>query len=308
MKYIIISLFIAFNFFAFAKGKGSRRTLTLEWEAIEGVSKYEIEVFKIVPGEEPHKLKSFYRKTSSWKARLKPGNYKFRLRAYDMREVPGEWGDFNDLNVAYPTVKKLTPPKDMVITPDQKGQIDVEFKWVPLNDIKEYELKIYNLSQKKLIKKTVTTNSITVPMLIGQNYSWDVVTGKEESQTEKFPFTISGTVLPKVKYLKEQTLADGQNVHWSSPPQAQFADIKIYALRLDLLNKRDPYNEVFVKEIKDLKDSKYNVAQHLLGGLYKISISTRANLWQGSSSSEIYFAIKAGKIIKMDEVSENIQF
>lgn len=278
--------------------------LSLEWDAIDGAQKYEIEVFKVQKNGNK-KLKSFFNKKPKWKARLKPGKYKLRLRTFDNRNVPGEWGDYIDLAVKLPNVHKISPKNESQIKPIKNSIVrSVEFKWKPIKGIKKFKLKISSNNHFSKTLDITNINSKKIELPIGFKYNWDVISIGEKNSTAEneksnnFTFTLLGSTLPKPQFKIDKILKNGSAFFWENHSSTQKTSLKVWYLDLDILKKENPFHEKLVLNIENFEENSFLFQKNLQDGFYRIQIQSHANLWNSSPTESLFFHIQRKVITK----------
>lgn len=287
MKYfIIMTLFLALPSLGQIK---SQRLFDMEWDEVPGATQYEIEM--LLNG------KTIIRKVTakaSWSGEIKPGQYTYRLRAFDQRKVPGPWSDLEPLTVYLTPVKLLAPNTDQNKILAKAGENhEVTFSWQSVPLATRYRVEIRSLTggdQKQIEVEGDTILQINLP--VGKRYSWMVTPFGESSELIGDPevreiseFELIGPPLEKAK-LEAPDTEYVRQIKWKPSRLASHELVKIF-------KKKESGGWELVTE-SQVKDGEYPIPLSWPGGRYQLQVKSQAELYQDSEVAAITFLLHSG--------------
>lgn len=262
------------------------RKVDLLWDETQYAARYELEVYT---ESTPEPLKTYKFKTNSFSLSLPVGKYQIRARAFDKRNVSGEWSGLTEIEVppARPELLKSLPKK--VVASSQALSASILIEWKKASGAESYVLEIYNSKDEILETKSITEQSYMANLSPGE-YKFKLwsVGGKEALISERLELSgiqVIGATLPSVVFLEEDFLKNN-TLHWrpSSSNVEYIASIE----RADL----DTQIWYVVEEIEGLMESQLDLGADLLPGKYRVRVASRANGWSQSEFVEKEFLIK----------------
>lgn len=172
------------------------RQVVMEFEPIDGVSQYEIEIKNEVTGRATH----FKMAEPLWQAGVRPGKYELRIRSYDRRGVPGAWSEPMDFVVKFLPPNPISPKPNERIRTGESRHFETTFKWQPVPGAQDYKVEVVT-SDGKVQSQTFSGTEGKIRLPVTQSYQWSVTavlpTGEEgEKSEEKIPFVLLGEKLP----------------------------------------------------------------------------------------------------------------
>lgn len=204
IRHLALALLIATSFVcavdALAQNEKSlRRAADLEWEAVPGASRYELEVRSLV--DRNAKPATFFSPRASWKGRLKPGKYSLRLRVFDERNVPSSWGEPSEFWVKIAPPARVLPEANAQIATQETDSYTQEFKWEPVQGAESYLLEILDENGQVLESKNTSSTDTSITLPVAQVYMWRVTGIMIENEpgevdAENGKFTLIGAKLP----------------------------------------------------------------------------------------------------------------
>lgn len=294
------------------KAPPAQRQLELELEEVEGATAYEIELRSVVTG----KLSTFKMKKPVWKAKVKPGKYKMRLRSYDERGVAGDWSEPEEFLVAFPPPMLLLPKQNASILTGQTETSQIEFSWQAVPGAEKYRIDIYEVAgnltpennentasvatdattetsvstvpvASEVVEKT-TTHKFTLP--VARQYKWKVTalmpTGEDgDALTELGVFTAVAKKLemPDIERPMDRYV---QKLTWEKPARAETFT---YALsRLEGKTWRT------VEKKSGITANEVDLAYDAPGGRYRLQVRSEAPHTEPSNVAKLEFDVFNG--------------
>src|SRR5687768_9842277 len=150
-----------------------RRSVGFDWDPVPNSKGYDMEV-KLGKEDGASKVFNFSIQENSWDGKLAPGQYIFRVRARDHRNVPGEWSPYNPLVVGLENVKIKQPLTNSKITSrDAKTEL-VTFSWEPLPAATLYKFELTSEDNKTSVKKELAENKLELELPVAARYTWKI--------------------------------------------------------------------------------------------------------------------------------------
>lgn len=276
---------------AFAEKKEFQRSVSLEWDAVEDATGYEVQIVRILNSGEKKKPVIFRLKNPLWQATINYGKYELSLRSVDERGVPGDWSDPMEFFARPPAPNPMHPRvSSQVLAKEQKWE-KVKFQWEPVTGATTYQIHIESDSGD--FKKSETSNSasIEISVPVAKSFNWRVVAFTEEKMEGESPetpysFRVIGPQLdspkldpPLSKFVKEIT--------WNEVTNAESYQAAIY--------QKLPNGKW--KLIESKKDIKQNFLPFDLSrptGEYMAKVQAKTALRQPSPTASMNFMIQGG--------------
>lgn len=275
---------------AFASAQSGKRSVSFEWEPIEGARSYEVFIKKVKKDAES---KDFTFKSANpvFSGALKPGQYTMKLRSVDNRGVPGPWSPENDFLVPLESVKLLSPAPKAKITAKNSKEVDVEFQWKEVPGSTSYLFELSSDDNQLQIKEVLQKNEFEKSIPAGTNFTWKVkAMGDHGAESDSYSLaeaSVLGEKLQKPKIEKPES-DFVREVKWSRPDSAEKFDYVIskYNAQTKKWEK--------IKSVKDDSTESTNFDEQWTGGKYKFSIRAKADRLPSSDVSSIQFDVRNG--------------
>jgi len=100
MKFLAFFSFLLFSSFGLAQDTSELKRVKLAWDEVEDSKSYELEIYK----EEVLLLQQSF-SALEWQGKLEAASYKYRVRAIDEFDRPGEWTAFEAFTVKNKVIK-----------------------------------------------------------------------------------------------------------------------------------------------------------------------------------------------------------
>ena len=289
-----LSLFILLSFaWSFQAGaEAFHRSVSFEWDAIDGASSYEVEL-KLQKSEKEQKAKvfNFKVKEASWTGKLAPAKYLMRLRARDGRGVPGDWSEPSDFNVGLETVQAKFPKAQEKFRTKTADTASVPFAWTPAGGATGYHFELASEDGSFKLNQDVKENKFTAKLPVAKKYTWKVsafnAEGFESEAATTADFSLLGSNLPVAKIEKPDS-GFVREVKWDASPNAENYDV--YVLRL---NRETKKWEKF-KSFENYKDTTLPFEQAWEGGKYQVIVRAKGSLRDPSPLAKQSFDVVHG--------------
>lgn len=285
-------LLICFSLLCFSQAaiaEPHRRLVNFEWESLEGAKGYEIE-FRNVKKQDskPYKFKVT---TAAWNGRLPAGKYMLRLRAFDYRGVPGEWGEQVEFDVNLENVVPKFPTANAQIETKKNDKFEVDFEWNAVPNAENYTIEISTADGKIIKSDVVSKTEYSLKLPVSAAYSWKVsAKGKEDlasDATTVSQFTLLGGKVATPEIEKPET-EFARKIRWGVPEFANAYDLTIH--------RWNPEAKTWeaVKTLYDHPDSLVELEETWPGGEFRLSLKAKAPLRQPSEEAVQVFRLKNG--------------
>lgn len=264
------------------------RGVTLEWDAIEGASYYDVEISDKDKARAP---KTSLTQEPIWKGKLQPGFYLMRVRGKDHRKVPGDWSEVMEVTVQLEVPHVEKPGQQFRLDSKKNDEDDFNFQWKKVPGAKKYVLTLE--SDDKSFQKEIETDNLEqgVTLPIGHKISWKLVAknnkGLEseapaEGEIEAWGPELAPPVLkkPENRFVRE--------LNWDRGTYE-----KAYGLRFD---RWDPVAKKW-KEVESqpkYADNKFDFPAGWQGGTYRMVARSLAPYRKDSKLVAIQFPVAAG--------------
>ncbi len=155
-----------------------RRNVEVEWEAVEGATKYEVQILR--KEEKKGKPLRFKTKDPSWSATIKPGDYLMSIRSFDDREVPGEWSPESELTVKLPGIIANFPEANATVQSTNAATQTLNFRWESVPGAVKYKFKARTGSGSWTVEKEMEKPAFETSVPVGGFVNWEVVAVDEK--------------------------------------------------------------------------------------------------------------------------------
>lgn len=306
-----------------------RRNVEVEWDGIDGATLYEIQI----TSKENVKAKPLRFKLTQpkWTANIKPGLYSMKLRSYDDRGVPGDWGPASDLEVKLPAIIALSPTPSAVVQARNDSTEEVTLKWEPIPGAEKYRVNVNSTTNEWKRQTDVRDTSVSFNLPVGQLIEWNVSAiddkgNSGEVSADNYKFELKGPPIKRPKIQKPMSKFV-KEVSWSP---SQFATDYSYELKYfnaqsrkwELVETKEKYAETSVKLDISRPSGKYRmvVQSHsahreaspkvqmdfqMRGGFRDPAALETAILRDSISKPTNYYAIASYLVTKIDYASKN---
>lgn len=275
--------------------QAKEREIELEWAPSLGAQAYEI----ILSSQNSEKTIRKKLETTATTVNVEPGTYELRIRSYDQRGVPGEWGAPSPMWVpSFPP--QLIKPQKRVFAKNPETE-NLLFQWEEAAGADHYVLEVTNSEGKPIHKLKSVSASVTLPLSVAQSYQWNVRPmgpNGEEGPSSEVPgsFVLFGPKLAPVA-VNEPASWYVRELNWKKDPKhAQY--------NFRLLRKDDKKNAWRVmRKGSAYKETRIDFPANFPGGNYRFEIQAQAPLRQSSSVSRIEFGVIGGD--RSEEAEQN---
>ena len=225
-------------------------------------------------------------------ATIRPGTYQMRIRSYDDRGVPGDWGPAAKLLVKLPSVIISQPQAGAVVAAKEKLQQEVELLWEPIPDAAKYRVTARSTSTEWVGEQDVTTNSVRFKLPVAQTFEWNVTPIDERGQLgeilpDNYKFELRGPALeqaqinkPISKFIRE--------LSWDPPALAHD-----YTVELKYLNPQSKKWERLVKQDHQI-EPKLEIDPLKPTGRYRLSVQAHSQRREDSPKVALDFNRRGG--------------
>jgi hypothetical protein len=263
------------------------KTVEFEWEAVPRVSGYEV---RLTPKEGGKPLK-FITEEPKLVQDIPVGSYKMQIRSR-ARDVDyfSPWSEVIPLEVVTREITPLHPDDDATLSAIGMNKYTVEFEWEPVDQVKEYTLKVWNEHREDKPWIFVTRNTkkkLDVPP--GDVYYWQVLFESANAVTYQqapttFTFTILGMKLTTPEVDPPASTPELKQLTWRASEGATNYHAKLYYRYLDK-KKWKVVSEFETAGISwDVKDLKR--------GAYRLDVRATAPRRTASDVAQLEFLVK----------------
>lgn len=265
-----------------------RRTVSFEWENIEGATGYEVEVTKKI--KDQNKLYQLKTKVPNWEGKLSPGTYYIKIRALDYRSVPGEWSSPQELQVNLDNVEVTSFQPGAQIKTDQEEKKELEITWKAVPLAQEYHLLITTQSGEKILDTTTEKTSIETNLSVAQTYTLQISalnsSNQKSDKVTNVPFALLGYKLKKPEF-ESPTNEFVRELKWQP---VSFAESYMYEIqRFDM--KSRSWKKITSGETQQ---APLDFSTKWPGGKYIIKLKSTAPLREASDFAEMKFKVRSG--------------
>lgn len=174
-KLLLISFFALYCWCEFALASSFNKKLEFEWDSIEGAIEYEVKLEEKV-GTSWKKVLQVKSKKPIFNRDIKPGSYRFSVRTFDDRSVPGPWSDSSDFRLKWdqPELKVENSVNGAISVSGLKSG-SVKLRWTQFTGVSGYVLSVYDAKSGRKIKKINTSkNILSIKLPTGSFYKFEV--------------------------------------------------------------------------------------------------------------------------------------
>lgn len=285
MRLILSLLFLFSAHPASAQEKEeSWKTIELEWEKVPDADGYEV---RFTPTTAGGKARVFTTQDNKFSQLVPVGLYKLQIRAKAKgTDEWSEWSPASDFEVANKEVAPLFPADKAVIDATGKGKQEIEFRWSPVEKIREYTLKVWSDEKKDtpwIFTGKNTHKKLEVPP--GRVYYWQVLFASADEvdyaqEPKTFSFSLQGEQLlaPEIN-----EYVAGKPISWKSSAGAKAYKVKLFYRHLD---------EKEWSRVRDEKIEATSLATKLKPGQYKIEVVATSPKHADSLPGNAEFLVK----------------
>lgn len=262
------------------------RSVSMDWEAIQGAASYDVE-FVGKTGFQ----KIFTVARPEWIGKLRPGDYKMRIRAKDRRKVPGDWSDYENITVQLEAVRWKTDQNKWQFDAKDPESHTVQLTWLPVPGAKGYKVHFENLDGT--IKRTEDTKFTDLEATLGVAQSYKVSIEAYSANELKSESPATGEIAIIGPELKRPALQKPENkfvreILWKKDEKSLSTSVKV--------DWKDPETGKWKPMTQSVIDfeSKFNLPAEWPGGQYRMTVVSQAPLRKISKASSIEFPVQSG--------------
>ncbi len=222
-------------------GVAQAKEVTLNWEVVEGSTRYELEIESSAAGP----TKMIRAEKSEWRGDLPFGVYSYRVRAIDRVKRPGSWTEKRPL-VVVPAAPRLIQPKDGEKISVLRANDPKILKWEKLAGTEAYKLQIFR-DGAPVFSKEIQGTEANLAELSPGNYTWSIQAviraprralaslqnrtwNGKESDASSFKIEYRELEAPKTLFPSGEIFADRANLiyfKWKTVPEAKAYEITL---------------------------------------------------------------------------------
>ena len=257
------------------------KTVELEWEEVPGAVSYEVRLTPATGG----KSRVFSVKENRLSHQVPVGNYQLQIRAKAAdSDSFSAWSPSSDLEVLNKEIIPLHPEDNSVINAGEGKKQEVEFRWSPVDKVREYTLRVWSDEKKEtpwIFTGTKTHKKLEVPT--GRVYYWQVlfISANEVDYAQDpktFSFSLQGAQLLRPEFIAEAKLPT-----WKGGDGTKAYKVKLFFRHLD---------ETEWKTVLEEKTEKSFLTKKLKPGNYKIEVTATAPRRSDSEPAVHEFLVK----------------
>jgi len=288
----LIMRLLSFTLLIFAAGAGAaegepyRRSVSFEWDPVEGAQAYELVIRSV--GARNLKLQ-FKPRENKWSGRLPPGHYEMTTRSLDGRGVPGDWAPSTPFDVALEKPVLVAPASRAGLVLKEEKSARIDFSWNPVGGARAYEIEIRSGDGSFALQETTSDVALARELPVAKTFTWKVrALGPEDLTSEaESGFSLTGARLASPQF--EQPENDFvREVRWEAPPLATAYDVEVH--RYNQLKK----SWESVALARNLDSSRYPIDLKWPGGVYQLNVLAKADLRQASQEAALRFRLRPG--------------
>lgn len=249
-----------------------RRNVEIEWEAVDGASRFEIKIQRV--GKEKSKPMFVQLREPRWSATVAPGQYQMQIRSYDERGVPGTWSPPSPLEVKLPAIIVKSPAPAQTIPAHDDAKDVVHFEWEPVPGAQRYTLNAQTSDGEWKEELSCPSHACELRVPVGREIRWnavaiDVNETKGDEATTPYAFELKGPPLaaPSIDRPISKLLDE---MRWSEVDRATTYDVE--------LSRRDPDTRkwIVVEKHANVCDTRLPIDFKLPTGRYRLTVEARA--------------------------------
>ncbi|MBC7458392.1 MAG: hypothetical protein H7235_08950 [Bdellovibrionaceae bacterium] len=254
------------------------RVIELEFEKVEEATHYQFEFRK---QGETDILKTVSQETVFVEIDLAFDHYEYRQRAYDRRNVPGEWSPWEPFTVSVPELKIFSPLANSQLEGSAGLQI-VKIDWRGAEGVQKFKVVAKDLVNSRVVaEQTIEDRSVELKLPAGSLFEVEVSTVLIDSKTNdleavaKTQFSIQAEALPSAE-IKTEKSKFMREISWMAEPLAESYEVIIE--RYSTATKKWSV----VLEDKVMKTNRLEFNPNWAGGNYRIKIKSQAKYRKAS--------------------------
>ncbi len=263
------------------------KNIELEWDPVEKASGYEVRLTPVGGG----KALKYFTEQPKIQQDVPVGSYKLQVRSRsEDADIFSPWSDTVTIEIVAKEITPLKPTDNEVIPTLDTNKYTVDFEWKPVDQVKEYTLKVWNDKRKETPWVFVTKNprkKLDIPP--GEVYHWQVLfesaTGISYAQDPAtFKFTLLGAKLTTPGIGPQTLNPETQVLEWEESPGAAAYKVKLYYRHID----ETEWTKVDETETPNKQWS----FSKLKRGAYKIEVTATAPRRTASDTANFEFLVK----------------
>jgi hypothetical protein len=269
-----------------------KRLVNFEWEPIKDAKTYEIELESMSASLKLEKrVFIFVSSKPVFNGKLIPGRYKIRLRSRDIRNVPGEWSNQQNLLVPLEYPVKLSPINGFKIETDQDEKAVVNLNWQSVPGAKSYRVSIYDQDRKKINEELVFESKMQIEVPVAKYFYWNTQAFSADQDPgdnleNLAHFSVIGKKLNRILILKPEN-AYVRELNWE---KNEFAES--YKINLWHKSEVNRWEQLIID--KDVGETKLSFPPSFRGGTYLLKVVGKATLRLDSEPNELEFVVIEG--------------
>jgi hypothetical protein len=268
------------------------RAVSFDWESIVGASLYDVELtYQKKSGGAPNKTQKFQTKNPEWAGRLRPGQYSMRLRARDLRKVPGTWSELETITVQLEALQLISPKlKTEIKATGENADLDISWKAVPGAISYQVVAKITgDTTETEPITTTTSQTQAQLQLSVARIYDLEVsaigIDELKSDQPGRSQITIFGPrlELPKIEAPENKFVRE---LKWQSDTKSEKQTVSFF--------RKTKTGWTSVQKKQDLTESTIAIPAEWPGGTYRAQISSSHPLRVASKPSSMIFDLQNG--------------
>jgi len=264
------------------------KTIELEWEAIDNAFGYEI----LLTPEGGGAALTFKTEEPKFSREIPVGVYRLKIRARH-KEFADHWSPWSDPMTVEVLSKELSliyPAENAVLKAPTDERLEVRFEWTPVDNAKDYTIKIWTEETKDDPITFVTRkNSQRLKLIPSRVYFWQVtfesannVSYVQQAKTSTFILEGPKLVEPSIKPFAANEVKT--KLSWTASEKT-----KAYKATLNFRFIDDP--EWKTKKQKTLSEPVWEFGR-LKPGVYKLEVVATAPRHASSDPGTYEFSVK----------------
>lgn len=295
MSFKPVLFLLLFLFVGFAEA----RRIELEFEKVDDAVRYQFE-FRKETGTEI--IKTISQSDVFVEIELPFDHYEYRQRAFDKRNVPGDWSSWEKFVVTVPEFTITAPVPDAELK-SEKAKVNVRFQWQGGEGVEKFKILIQDMITNQIIEEKVVegrTTEISLPT--GSLYQARVQTilnhplWPDLDTAAQVQFSVQAGSLESAQVQTEKNKFM-RAITWTAEPLAEYYDVTLE--RISNTNKK----WVTVFQDKNLKANQLEFDPKWSGGNYRLKIISKAKYRKDSPLriEKFYLASNRSPIAEYNE-------
>lgn len=289
MRHLLLLILLLLSAFAPSSAVGQslpHRSVSMDWDAIEGAAGYDIEFVS-----KPKFQKIFGVKKPEWTGKLRPGHYQMRIRAKDRRQVPGDWSEFEPITVQLEKMNWLTDRADWKYQATHRDEWKVHLEWKPVPGARAYTLTLESDDPSFKRHEEINGTQTSLELPVAHLYKVQVeALGPNDLKSESpaiGSIEITGPALstPKIKKPENKFVRE---LTWSKDEKSKNGSLKVH-WKDEVTGK---WKEMLNTTVAD--QGQYDFPSEWPGGLYRVNLKSEAPLRLASKPTQIEFSVENG--------------